>query len=105
MTSTEPPPAAPQPAPEARFAGWILIVPGALMVLLCGGCTLTFWGVGLVALVQDHSGSAWGALVGLFFTSLLIGGLPAAGGAILVWAGWRALHPLRTPRDAAKTFE
>ena len=104
MTSTEPSPAS-QPRPEGRFGGWLLIVLGALMVLLCGGCTLTFWGVGIVGLMQDHSGGAWGALVGLFILTSLVGGLPTAGGAILLWAGWRVLHPIRPPRDAAKTFE
>lgn len=89
--------------PETRFFGWLLIVIGGLLVLLCGGCTLVMWGVGVVGLTQ--SPSAWGSLVGLFFVTLLIGGLPAAGGAVLVWAGWRTLHLIRTPRATAKTFE
>ena len=99
------PPSPPAPRPEGRFGGWLLIVLGGLMLLLCGGCTLTFWGVGVAALMEDHSGGAWGAAISLFLTTLLVGGLPAAGGAILAWAGWRVLHPIRTPRDAAKTFE
>jgi hypothetical protein len=41
----------------------------------------------------------------MFFLTLVIGGLPAAGGAVLVWAGWRTLHPIKTPRTVAKTFE
>ena len=102
MTLLEPPP---KPKPEASFFAWVLIVIGALLVVLCGGCTLTFWGVGVVGLLQDHSAAAWGAMTGLFFTTLLIGGVPAAGGAILVWAGWRTLHPIKTPRTTAKTFE
>ena len=94
------------PRPEARFGGWVLIVIGGLLVLLCGGCTLTMWGVGLFGLAEtSHDASAVGAVVGLFLMTLLIGGLPAVGGAILVWAGWRVLHPLRTPKDAARTFE
>ena len=101
MTAPQPP----QPSPGSSFFGWLLIVVGALLVLLCGGCTLTMWGVGITGLLQEHSAAAWGAMVGLFFTTLLIGGLPAAGGAILIWAGWRTLHPIRTPKDAAKTFE
>jgi hypothetical protein len=101
MTLPEP---APQ-RPEARFGGWLMIVIGSLLVLLCGGCTLTFWGVGFVGLAQDHSSNAVGALVGLLLFTGLIGGLPTAGGAILIWAGWRALHPLKTPKTVAKTFE
>ena len=87
MTEPPQPSSGSQPRPEASFIAWVLIVIGALLVLLCGGCTLTFWGVGL------------------FFMTLLIGGVPAAGGAVLIWAGWRTLHPLRTPRTTAKTFE
>src|SRR5581483_12095915 len=44
----------PAPRPEARFGGWLLIAIGSLLFVLCGGCTLTFWGVGVVALIQDH---------------------------------------------------
>ena len=103
MTSGVPTPA--PPAPQSRFVGWLLLVLGALMVVLCGGCTLTLWGVGIAGLRQDHSGAAWGAMVGLLVTTLLIGGLPTAAGAVLVWAGWRALRPARTPRTVAKDFE
>ncbi len=105
MTEPAQPPPAQQPKPEARFGGWLLIVIGGLLVVLCGGCTLTFWGVGVVGLMENHSAAAWGAVIGLFLVTLLIGGLPTAGGAILVWAGWRSLHPLKTPRTVAKTFE
>ncbi len=95
----------PRPRPEAGFFAWVLIVIGALLVLLCGGCTLTFWGVGLVSLLQSPGSGAMGAAVGLFVTTLLIGGIPAAGGAVLIWAGWRTLHPIKTPRGVSKTFE
>ncbi len=103
MTSPDPSPTLVRP--EARFGGWLLIVIGGLLVVLCGGCTLVFWGVGLVGLIQTPNGEALGAMIGLLFMTGLIGGVPAAGGAILVWAGWRALHPLKTPRTVAKTFE
>jgi len=105
MTSPDPSPAPAPPRPEARFGGWLLIVVGALLAVLCGGCTLIFWGVGLVSLIQESSAAAWGSMIGLFFFTLLIGGVPAAGGAVLVWAGWRVLHPLKTPRTVAKDFE
>jgi hypothetical protein len=87
------------------FGGWLLIVIGGLLAVLCGGCTLIFWGVGLFAMIQSPGSDAMGAMMGLFVMTLVIGGVPAAGGAILVWAGWRALHPLRTPRTVAKNFE
>jgi hypothetical protein len=102
MTSAGP---TPQPGPEGRFGGWLLIVVGSLLVVLCGGCTLTIWGVSLFNLIQFTSGKAWGAMVSLFVMTLMIGGLPTAGGAILVWAGWRVLHPIKTPRSVAKDFE
>jgi hypothetical protein len=105
MTEPPPPSTGSRPRPEAQFFAWVLIVIGALLVVLCGGCTLTFWGVGLFSLLQSPGGSEMGAAVGLFFMTLLIGGVPAAGGAILIWAGWRTLHPLKTPRTTAKTFE
>ena len=102
MTSPEPPTS---PRPETRFVGWLLIVIGGLLAVLCGGCTLIFWGVGIVALLQQPSAAAWGAVIGTVVMTGLIGGVPAAGGALLVWAGWRTLHPLKTPRGVAKDFE
>jgi hypothetical protein len=105
MTSSDPSQPAPPARPEARFGGWLLIVVGGLLAVLCGGCTLIFWGVGLVGLTQTPGSDAVGALIGLFLITGLIGGVPAAGGAVLVWAGWRVLHPLKTPRTVAKTFE
>jgi threonine/homoserine/homoserine lactone efflux protein len=36
----------------------------------------------------------------------IIGGLPTAGGVVLVWVGWRIVHPKTPPRpDVTKTFE
>ena len=101
---TGPPLGAP-PTPVAQFFAWLLIVIGALLVVLCGGCTLVLWGVGVQGVAQQPGAAAVGALVGMFMLTGLIGGLPTAGGAILIWAGWRILRPLRTPKDAAKTFE
>jgi hypothetical protein len=73
-------------------------------VVLCGGCTLTLWIAGLFSL-PGAGGGALGAAISMFVLTLVIGGLPAAGGAVLVWAGWRTLHPLKTPRTVAKSFE
>jgi hypothetical protein len=74
---------------------WLLITVGALMVLLCGGCTLVFWGIGLYALIETPNAGGFAQMGLMMAITGLIGGLPAAGGAVLVWAGWRALHPLR----------
>ncbi|HWE99174.1 MAG TPA: hypothetical protein VG248_05205 [Caulobacteraceae bacterium] len=105
MTEPAPAPAEPRVRPETRFFGWLLIVIGGLLVLLCGGCTLTLWVAGLFSLAQSPGSGALGAGISMFFLTLVIGGLPAAGGAVLAWAGWRTLHPLKTPRAVAKTFE
>jgi hypothetical protein len=102
MTSPEPPPS---PRPEAAFFAWMLIVIGALLVVLCGGCTLALWVGGIFMVISPHTAAMGPGLIAAFFTTLLIGGLPAAGGAVLVWAGRRRLQPIKTPRTVAKTFE
>jgi hypothetical protein len=102
MTSPEP---APRPGAEGRFGGWLLIVLGSLLVVLCGGCTLVMWGVGIAGTAHQPLGVAAGALISMFVVTGLVGGLPTAGGAILIWAGWRVLHPIRTPRSVAKDVE
>ena len=104
MTSGEPLPPS-QPRPEARFGGWLLIVIGALLVLLCGGCTLTIWGASLFSMGREPVNLAVGAMITTVIVTGLFGGVPTAGGAILIWAGWRVLHPIRTPRTVAKDFE
>lgn len=93
------------PTPVAKFFAWLLIVIGALLVVFCGGCTLVLWGVGIDSAGHQPAASALGSLVGMFLLTGLVGGVPTAGGALLVWAGWRTLRPTRTPKDAAKTFE
>lgn len=83
--------------PSAVFAGWGLIVIGALIVLLCGGCTLGLWGGAreFITDVQSITANPWGSMTALFVASLLIGGLPTLGGVALIWAGWRTLRPRR----------
>jgi hypothetical protein len=104
-TPTPTPPDPSPPRPEGRFGGWLLIVIGALVVVLCGGCTLTIWGVGLVGAGRQPLEVAASSLIGMFVVTGLIGGVPSLGGAILIWAGWRVLHPIRTPKGVAKDFE
>jgi hypothetical protein len=94
------------PSPPAQFFGWLLVCLGALMVLLCGGCTLVIWGISLYALIQTPNAGGFGQMGLLVLMSSMIGGLPAAGGGVLVWAGWRALHPLRQPgKQVESTFD
>jgi hypothetical protein len=100
MTSPEPPPA------QGQFIGWLLIAVGALMVLLCGGCTLVFWGVGVWTLIESPSAGGLGAMGLLFLMTGILGGLPAAGGGVLIWAGWRAVRPLQERgKNVGATFD
>jgi hypothetical protein len=96
------PVAEPPPSPGARFFGWLLLMLGALMVVLCGGCTLTLWVVTILGASQTHGapGSAAALVASGVAVVAVIGGVPAACGGLLVWAGWRILRP-RKPRQPA----
>jgi len=87
LPSPEPPP---RVVAASLFFGWLLLALGDLMVLLCGGCTLTF----LVGLSGGRigSGDVLMILISVVFVGL-IGGVPTACGGLLVWTGWRILHP------------
>jgi hypothetical protein len=99
-----PPPA--RPDVGSRLVGWLLIALGGLMVLLCGGCTLIMWGVGVFAMIDQPGAEAASAAAGMFTMSAVIGGVPTAAGAVLVWAGYRILRPKGSSAKAtAKTFE
>jgi hypothetical protein len=87
----------PPSAPPNVFLGWLLVALGGLIVLLCGGCTLGFWGTGLYAFISDPSGASLGAVLSLFITVGVVGGLPAAAGAVTVWAGWKMVRPPKKP--------
>lgn len=88
----------PSYAPQQRFAAWVLVVIGCLMAALCGGCTLTIWVTGLA----DGSPASQGVLPAVAFLGpLLFGGLPALGGALLAWAGWRDLGRLENASETA----
>jgi small neutral amino acid transporter SnatA (MarC family) len=87
-----------RPSAVAIFFGWLLMAIGGLMVLLCGACTLTFWGI---ELTTTGGGDAAGGLLMVG----LIGGLPTAAGALLFWVGLRMVRPRKmTRRDAEDTF-
>jgi hypothetical protein len=97
----------PQPAPGGQFFGWLLMAVGGLMVLLCGACTVTLWAGTLIGATQTSgpAGSAAAVIVTGFIVVGLIGGVPTAGGALLVWAGWRLVHPRAPKKPVASTFD
>jgi hypothetical protein len=78
------------PGPVGWFFGCLLIAMGALMALLCGGCTAMFW---VASLSNSDLASAGPMLV----LSGVLGGIPALGGVGLIIAGWAILRPRRVP--------
>lgn len=69
-----------------RAFGGLLMVVGWLMVGLCGLCSATF----IVAMIAEafRSGSG-GDVIGFTTMALVIGGVPIAIGAGLIWLGRR----------------
>jgi len=65
----------------ARFFGVLLIAGGALIMVLCGLCTLVIIGASLVETGPRDAGLSGIPLV------LLIGGVPTAFGALMIWGG------------------
>ena len=95
VPATPPAPAAPMRRdPAAVFIGWVLLVLGVLMAVLCGGCTLFV----TVASLANASEAGF-AVVGLLF-----GGVPTLMGLVLVWAGWRLVRT-RPPPPVDETFK
>jgi hypothetical protein len=68
-----------------RFFGGLLVICGVLMALLCGLCTLAVIGVSL-ATPATHDAQNYGGGV-MIPVALLFGGLPAAFGGLMIWAG------------------
>lgn len=94
-----------QPDLVQRFVGAAIMAGGALIFAACGLCTLAFVGPSLQNLV--HQPAAAPAAIGLVFF-LLIGGVPALGGFMLMLLGWRMFSrpppgppnpPARTPNE------
>lgn len=77
-----------------RFVAGALIAVGAVMVLLCGSCTLIFGGGGLVGLVRGEDVGLSGFLVA---TAAIVGGLPTAAGFVLLLNGWKSWKANRPP--------
>jgi len=87
--------------PAQRFFGWLLIVMGGLILVLCGGCTLLMVGFGFAGGVTSS-----GAVISWLLVVGLIGGLPTAAGGALVWVGWLLVRrPRVTPKKVGETFD
>jgi alkylhydroperoxidase/carboxymuconolactone decarboxylase family protein YurZ len=94
----------PEPSPSriAQFFGVMLIVVGLLMALLCGLCTLVIVGISLSNTVSVQAASN-----GMIGVAVVIGGIPAVMGGLLVWAGVSVLRSGRKRRAKVKldTFD
>jgi hypothetical protein len=80
--------------PVRRFSTFAMIAVGVLIVAVAGPCTLLFVGQGLIGLAQGGDAAAYG---GMFLSFALIGGgIPLAGGIVLLVVG---VKTLRADRD------
>jgi hypothetical protein len=80
-----------QPSPIARFFGAALMAVGALVIALCGACTLMFAGRSLIEIGRGHNGAQF-APIGILILALIVGGIPMLLGAAAFWGGrilWR----------------
>ncbi len=98
------PPRPPKREPVALFFGWLLMVVGALVTLLCGGCTVVVW---VIAFSGGLGGPGQlGAILNMIAISLVIGGVPTLIGMVLIWAGWRLTRPpVPSPKQVSDTFQ
>jgi hypothetical protein len=80
----------------AQFFGGLMIICGLLSALLCGLCTIAVIGVSVSAPVS-HSGQNYGGGA-MIPVALLLGGVPTAFGALMVWAGIALFRSRRTPQ-------
>ena len=79
---------------DARnFWAWVVLTMGGLIVLLCGPCTLFFGGGALFSLLKGEDASMAGFIL---VVALVIGGIPTAGGVVLLLNGWGSLRKLRS---------
>jgi hypothetical protein len=86
-----------------QFVGVMLIVLGVLMAALCGLCTV-FVSLASLDMPRDPQGYGGGGMVGI---ALILGGVPALFGLVMVWAGIAVLRGSRKQAPPAKseTFE
>ena len=87
-----------------RFLGAALLAGGALVFALCGLCTLSFVGSSVLSSFR-YRGGAEGLAGGLLLYGL-IGGVPTAGGLVLMRYGWRMYRgPPRPTQDVTKAVD
>jgi hypothetical protein len=77
-----------------RFVAGALVAVGGLMVLLCGSCTLVFGGGALVGLARGEDA---GLSCFILTMALIVGGVPTAGGLVLLVNGWKSWQANRPP--------
>jgi len=83
---------------DARsFWAWVVLTTGGLIILLCGPCTLFFASGALVGLAKGEDAGLAGFIL---VVSLIIGGLPTAGGIVLALNGFESLRKLRSQPPA-----
>ncbi len=89
-----------------KFFGVMLIVVGVLMVVFCGGCTLISVIASVLSGLSQPSAAAAGGIVTALIVVGIVGGLPTAAGAVLVWGGLKVVRtPPPEPQVKPETFE
>ena len=76
------------------FWSWVVLTMGALVILLCGPCTLFFAGGALIGLAKGEDAGLAGFILAV---ALIVGGIPTAGGVVLALNGFEGLRKLRKP--------
>jgi hypothetical protein len=98
--------------PPNPFVGWLLVVFGGLMALLCGACTVQVIADSILGFKlcrnlppTEECGPAMLASDPIFSicVALIIGGAPTIIGIFVSWAGWRALRQSRRTQHESGT--
>jgi len=79
-----------------RFVSWALFAVGAMLTLLCGSCTLVFGGGAIAGLLGGDDAGLAGFILAL---ALIVGGIPTAGGVVLLIQGWKSVNANRPRPD------
>jgi hypothetical protein len=79
------------------FFSRLVMTVGALVTLLCGGCTLFWLVMAAAGAMQPRGESEYAGAIA--FLALIVGGLPTASGIALIFLGRRASR--RALADAA----
>ncbi len=93
------------PRPTGTGGGFItgaMLAVGALLLTLCGTCTLYVGGGGLWSILSGKEDRSLGGVI--LVTALVIGGLPTLGGLVLVLEGLKRVRRSR-PQPPPQTFD